>query len=124
MLALSRQLYGGLCLTSMVKCADNCGIVKARISAVGRQKKGNGAMGQRCACHVRDKNEAYWGPRKVKGLIVRRRAPSMRKDGSVISFDDNAIVIIKKNKCLGTKIKGPVGYETRHTCKSLARWIF
>ncbi|CAD7963576.1 unnamed protein product [Amoebophrya sp. A25] len=124
MLWIARPLFGGLSIGSMVKCADNCGVVKARISAIGRQKKSCGGIGQRCRANIRDKNEAYWGPRKIKGLIVRRRASTMRRDGSTIKFDDNAILIIKKNKCLGTKVKGPVAYEMRHSCKSLARWIF
>eukprot|EP00392_Amoebophrya_sp_AT5.2_P000222 g222.t1 len=174
LLSVSRPLLGGLGHLSMAKCTDNCGIVKVCITAIGKQKKCDGAhrkeapqtetgalgrenknqrvlafpleqslialrqtvtvvpppvsihgaIGQRARAYARDKNEAYWGPRKLKCLIVRRRGPTNRRDGSQIKFDDNAVVVIRKNKCLGTKIKGPVAYEMRHSSKALARWIF
>ena len=48
----------------------------------------------------------------VKGLIVRQRKPYRRKDGSYISFDDTAVVIIdEKGEPRAGRIFGPVPRE-------------
>jgi len=48
----------------------------------------------------------------VKAVVVRTRATTRRSDGSYIRFDDNACVIIDKNKNpVGTRIFGPVAKE-------------
>ncbi|MGH7249821.1 MAG: 50S ribosomal protein L14 [Minisyncoccia bacterium] len=50
----------------------------------------------------------------VKAVVVRSRAPIMRKDGSSIKFDDNAAVIIGDDKLpRATRIFGPVPRELR-----------
>jgi len=52
----------------------------------------------------------------VKAVIVRTRKPFVRKDGTSISFDDNAVVIInKENNPYGTRIFGPIAREIRNT---------
>lgn len=50
----------------------------------------------------------------VKAVIVRTVKPIIRKDGSSIRFDDNAAVIIDKDKQpKGTRVFGPVARELR-----------
>jgi large subunit ribosomal protein L14 len=50
----------------------------------------------------------------VKGVVVRTRKESRRKDGTYIRFDDNACVIINdQQQPRGTRIFGPVGRELR-----------
>lgn len=50
----------------------------------------------------------------VKAVIVRTRDQIQRKDGSTISFDDNAAVIIGDDKNpKGTRVFGPVPRELR-----------
>lgn len=50
----------------------------------------------------------------VKAVIVRTKKTIKRKDGSTISFDDNAAVIINdKKEPVGTRIFGPVPRELR-----------
>ena len=50
----------------------------------------------------------------VKAVIVRRVKGVRRVDGSYISFDENAAVIIDNNKQpRGTRIFGPVARELR-----------
>lgn len=50
----------------------------------------------------------------VKAVIVRTKKPSRRADGSYISFDENAAVILKNDKDpKGTRIFGPVARELR-----------
>jgi large subunit ribosomal protein L14 len=51
---------------------------------------------------------------KVKAVIVRQRKPFRRKDGSYIRFDDNAAVILEKDKDpKGGRIFGPVAREIK-----------
>ena len=54
------------------------------------------------------------GGKVVKAVIVRTKQGVRRKDGSYISFDENAAVIIKDDKTpVGTRIFGPVARELR-----------
>jgi large subunit ribosomal protein L14 len=49
-----------------------------------------------------------------QAVIVRTRFPLRRKDGSVIRFDRNAVVLINKQRePIGTRIFGPVTRELR-----------
>ena len=48
----------------------------------------------------------------VKGVIVRQRKPFRRKDGSYISFDDTAVVIIdEKGEPRAGRVFGPIPRE-------------
>mmetsp|Transcript_134737 Transcript_134737/g.190524 ORF Transcript_134737/g.190524 Transcript_134737/m.190524 type:complete len:125 (-) Transcript_134737:43-417(-) len=114
----------GLWKQSIVRCADNTGIIKACIIGLGRNKWGTGKIGDRIRVSVRDKHEWYKGEQLPKGIIARTRKERNRKDGSYIKFSENSFVCISKNKAKGTKIKGPLCYEIQNNCKSLARWIF
>lgn len=50
----------------------------------------------------------------VRAVVVRTASRYRRKDGSTISFDDNAAVIIDKSgQPKGTRIFGPVARELR-----------
>ncbi len=50
----------------------------------------------------------------VKAVIVRTKYKTHRKDGSYISFDENACVLIKDDMTIrGTRIFGPVAREVR-----------
>jgi len=51
----------------------------------------------------------------VKAVVVRSRKKTRRNDGSYISFDENAAVILKGDTQdpRGTRIFGPVGRELR-----------
>ncbi|RMF84069.1 MAG: 50S ribosomal protein L14 [Nitrospirae bacterium] len=50
----------------------------------------------------------------ANAVVVRTRHAVQREDGSVIRFDDNAAVLINKQKePLGTRIFGPVARELR-----------
>ena len=50
----------------------------------------------------------------VKAVIVRTKCGLSRADGSHISFDDNAVVLIKEDGSLrGTRVFGPIARELR-----------
>lgn len=124
MIQLSFPVFG-LWRQSIVRCADNSGVVKACIIGIGKNKWGTGKIGDRIRVSIRDKtSECNVSEKTPKGIIVRRKKETKRKDGSYIKFDDNAFVMISKNKLRATKIKGPVAMETRHNCRNLARYIF
>eukprot|EP00746_Dinoflagellata_sp_MGD_P005013 gnl/MRDRNA2_/MRDRNA2_109691_c0_seq1.p1 gnl/MRDRNA2_/MRDRNA2_109691_c0~~gnl/MRDRNA2_/MRDRNA2_109691_c0_seq1.p1 ORF type:complete len:123 (+),score=28.83 gnl/MRDRNA2_/MRDRNA2_109691_c0_seq1:82-450(+) len=114
----------GLWRQSIVRCADNTGIIKACIIGLGKNKWGTGAIGHRVRISVRDKVADYKGDQLPKAIIARRRKNTQRKDGSMIKFDENAVVVIKRNKPAGFKIKGPLPYELQSSARNLARWIF
>mmetsp|Transcript_38854 Transcript_38854/g.58611 ORF Transcript_38854/g.58611 Transcript_38854/m.58611 type:complete len:124 (-) Transcript_38854:183-554(-) len=118
------SLRMGLWKQSIVRCADNTGIIKAVIIGLGRNKWGTGKIGDRIRVSVRDKHDWYKGEQMPKAIIARTRKESNRKDGSYIKFDENACIVIAKNKAKGNKIKGPLSYEIQNNCKALARWVF
>lgn len=104
-------------LRSMVKIADNSGAKLAQVIKV------LGGSARRYACVgdivvVTIKNAAPRGGVKThaveRGLVVRTRKETRRKDGSYIRFDENAIVIInKEGQPRGTRVFGPVARELR-----------
>ncbi len=50
----------------------------------------------------------------VKAVVVRQRKPYRRSDGSYISFDENAAVILEKDKePMGGRMFGPFPREIR-----------
>ena len=50
----------------------------------------------------------------VKAVVIRTKKAVSRKDGTSISFDDNAAVIINMDKNpKGTRIFGPIAREIR-----------
>lgn len=50
----------------------------------------------------------------VKAVIVRTRKETRRKDGSYVRFDENAAVVVDKDKNpVGSRIFGPVARELR-----------
>ena len=51
----------------------------------------------------------------AKGVIVRTKSKIVRPDGSFITFDDNAIVLVDKdNEPIATRVFGPIAREVRH----------
>jgi large subunit ribosomal protein L14 len=50
----------------------------------------------------------------AKGVIIRTKSKITRPDGSIISFDDNAIVLVdKEGEPIATRVFGPVAREVR-----------
>src|SRR5574344_2269521 len=97
--------------------ADNSG---ARIVRVFRQYGGShrkvSSLGDVVTCAVKEAsaNGKIKKSQVVKGVIVRVKRAVIRKDGSSISFDDNAVVLIDADgNPLGTRVFGPVARELR-----------
>ena len=100
-----------------LKVADNSGARELLVIRVlGGTNKKYAKIGDVVVCTV--KNATPGGVVKkgevVKAVIVRTAKGIRRNDGSYISFDDNAAVIIKDDKNpVGTRIFGPVTRELR-----------
>ena len=102
---------------SYLKVADNTGAKEIKaIRVLGGSKRKFGNIGDVIVASVR-KAQPGGSVKKgdvVKAVIVRTTRGVRRPDGSYVSFDDNAAVIIKEDKNpKGTRIFGPVARELR-----------
>ena len=101
---------------TLVKIADNSGARIGRVFKVlGGTRKRYARLGDTVVLAVKEAE-----PRKqvkkrdiVHAVIVRQRKPFRRKDGSYISFDENAAVLIEKGKKEPSagRIFGPIPRE-------------
>lgn len=100
-----------------MKVADNSGAKEVlTIKVLGGSKRKYARVGDQVVVTVK---KAIPGAAVKKGdvckaVVVRTVSKTHRKDGSYISFDENACVIIKEDKGpKGTRIFGPVARELR-----------
>ncbi len=100
----------------LVVC-DNSGAKEILcIRVLGGTRKRYARVGDVIVATVKDANPTGNVKKKsvVRAVVVRSRYPIKRKDGSTISFDDNAAVIIGDDKNpKATRIFGPVPRELR-----------
>ena len=102
---------------SRLKVADNSGAREIlTIKVLGGSKRRYAGVGDTIVATI--KQATPGGVVKkgdvVKAVIVRTKAKNRRSDGSYISFDENAAVLIKDDKSpQGTRIFGPVARELR-----------
>lgn len=100
-----------------LKVADNSGPTKVTcIGIPGFSNRTSASLGDIIMVVVKegDASGVIKVHEKVLGVIVRTHKERRRKDGSYIRFDDNAIVMIDKDKNpRGTRIFGPVARELR-----------
>jgi large subunit ribosomal protein L14 len=104
-------------MRSILDIADNSGAKRASmIGVIGRHGKRSAMIGDIITANIKEampdgnvkKGEV------VKAVVVRTRSPIKRKDGSVVKFSSNAIVLIDNQKNpRGTRIFGPVARELR-----------
>jgi large subunit ribosomal protein L14 len=104
-------------LRSLVKVTDNSGAKEVRvINVFGQPSATGGELGDIIIGSVQKRlpNSEIAKGAKVRGVIVRTRGGYHREDGSVIRFDDNAIVLVTPDlQPVGTRIFGPVPRELR-----------
>lgn len=103
---------------SLIKIADNTGAKIVNVFSVnGKNARRFAGVGDIVAGSVRQAapgGQVKKGD-KVHALIVRTKKEIRRKDGSYIRFDENAGVLVDKEKGepKGTRIFGPVAREIR-----------
>jgi|SRR6185436_1308934 len=101
---------------SVVKITDNAGGKIGKIFKVlGSSKRRYAGIGDRVIISVKIA-EPRKGVKKKdvhQAVVVRQRNAFRRKDGSYIRFDDNAVVILEKDKKdpKGGRIFGPIPRE-------------
>lgn len=102
---------------TILNVADNSGAKKMMcIKVLGDSKRRYARIGDLIICSVK---AAIPGGNVKKGdvvsaVVVRTSKEFRRSDGSYIRFDENAAVILNKDKePVGTRIFGPVARELR-----------
>ena len=127
MKAISAVRTKALNISTLVTVADNSGAKIARITGV---KRGKSTKGRQLAAGIADhvKISIRKGLPEMKGqvldaVVVRQRKEWRRLTGERISFEDNAIVIIKDEKGdpKGTQIKGPIAREVTERWPGIAK---
>ena len=98
--------------------ADNSGAKSARcIKVLGGSHHMISSVGKIIVVAITDvisKASKVKKGQVIKAVIVRTKSKITRQDGSFISFDDNAVVLIDKdNNPIGTRIFGPISREMR-----------
>jgi large subunit ribosomal protein L14 len=102
---------------SRLKVADNSGAKEILcIRVLGGTGRRYAHVGDVIVATVKDANPTGNVKKKsvVKAVVVRTKNQIKRKDGSTISFDENAAVIINDDKTpKATRVFGPVPRELR-----------
>lgn len=104
-------------IRSVVKVADNSGAKFVRVFGIpGGSRKRYAGIGEVviASVQVAEPRKAIKKKDIVKCVIVRQRHPIRRPDGTVIRFDENAVVIVdEKRQPKGTRVFGPLPRELR-----------
>ena len=104
-------------MTTLLDVADNSGARKLFvIKVLGGSKRRYAEIGDVVVCSIREAapNSKVKKGDVVKAVLVRAAYPTGRADGSYIKFDENAAVLVNKDKDpIGTRIFGPVARELR-----------
>ncbi|MFH1749389.1 MAG: 50S ribosomal protein L14 [bacterium] len=102
---------------SRLKSADNSGALEVEcIRVLGGTRKRYARVGDQIVVSVKKALASGGIKRKsvVTAVVVRQKAPIKRKDGTCIRFDENAVVLINKDKLpLSTRIFGPIAREIK-----------
>ncbi|PCI28476.1 50S ribosomal protein L14 [Candidatus Kaiserbacteria bacterium] len=101
---------------TIVKIADNAGGKIGRVFKVlGGSKRRYARIGDEVVLSIQSAEPRKQVKKKdvLRGVVVRQVQPFRRKDGSYIRFDENAVVIVEKDKKepRGTRVFGPVPRE-------------
>lgn len=101
---------------TIVKIADNSGGKIGRVFKVlGGSKRRYAQIGDIVVLSVQSAEPRKAVKKKdiLRGIVVRQTRPFRRKDGSYIRFDENAVVIVLKEKKepVAGRIFGPIPRE-------------
>jgi len=127
MKAISARTTAGLNLGAWMVAADNSGAKMVKLVSV---KKSKAKKGKQVSAKVADwvKVSVKKGIPDMKGkvfdaIIIRQKKSYRRYTGERISFEDNAVAILKdeKGNPKGTQIKGPVAREVMERWPSVAK---
>ncbi|OGC38366.1 50S ribosomal protein L14 [candidate division WWE3 bacterium RBG_13_37_7] len=100
----------------MLNAADNSGAKKLKLIGIPGSNRKVAYIGDLITVVVNGASSTGYvkDHSVVKAIIVRTKKEYRRKDGSYVRFDDNAAVVVGKDKAmLGTRVFGPVAREIR-----------
>jgi len=106
----------GLLVGAKVPCADNTGAKMVQIVQVlkyhgTKRRVPSAGVGDMVLVSVK-KGTPELRKQLFQAVIVRQRRPFRRHDGTMISFEDNAVVLTTPTgETKGSDIKGPVARE-------------
>src|ERR1043166_5241047 len=104
-------------LRSRLDVADNSGARMATmIGVIGKGTASAARIGDVIVANVKEASATGTVKKGevIRAVVVRTRQPIKRNDGSILRFDNNAIVVIDKDlNPRGTRIFGPVARELR-----------
>ena len=103
-------------LRSRLDVADNSGARLAHMIGVLGKRTKTASVGDIITANIKEAapNGTVKKGDVVRAVVVRTKDAISRPDGSMLRFDNNAIVIIDKDKNpRGTRIFGPVARELR-----------
>ena len=97
--------------------ADNTGAKEVMcIKVLGGSRRRVAGLGDVIICSIKNVLPSSEVKKKqvVRGVIVRVKFPTRRKDGSYVRFDSNAVVLVDNDgNPRGTRIFGAVARELR-----------
>lgn len=101
---------------TMVRVTDNSGAKTGKVFKIlGGSKKRYAELGEMVVLAVQTAEPRKPVKKKdvVYGVVVRQRKAYRRKDGSYVSFDDNAVVLVDKEKKepRANRVFGPIPRE-------------
>ena len=106
---------------SLLNVADNSGAdLVLCIHVVGSTRRRYARVGDLIICSVKSASVGGAVKRKeiVTCLVVRTRSRIKRDDGSVIRFDENAVVIVNiDGNPRGSRVFGPIPREIKNASK-------
>lgn len=104
-------------MRTKLKVADNTGAKMAQcIKVLGATRRRYAQIGDVIVVAIKEASPKGLVRKKAveRGVIIRQAREFHRKDGTSIRFDDNALVIVDKDKQpKGTRVFGPVARELR-----------
>lgn len=102
---------------TILNVADNSGATKVKcIKVLGSSKKRYARLGELIVVSVKEAKPGGTVKKKSveRAVVVRVTKEVPREDGSLIKFDENAVVIVNKDgNPKGSRVFGPIGRELR-----------
>lgn len=123
--ALKADVTQGLKKGSLINCADNTGARELKVISIsgysGRlNRQPRGGIGDKVTVSV-TKGTPEMRRQVLEAVVIRQRKEIRRPDGTRLSFEDNAAVIVDDNEDpRGTEIKGPIAREVAERFGAIA----
>ncbi|MGE0793280.1 MAG: 50S ribosomal protein L14 [Candidatus Woesearchaeota archaeon] len=127
MKAIKANVTNGLQIGSYVNTCDNSGAKLIKITGVKRKKTVKGripgaGVGDMIIAAVK-KGRPDMRKTVVFGVVVRQKKEYKRPDGTRVTFEDNAVIVLKDDKGnpKGTIFKGPIAKEAASRWPAVAK---